>query len=80
MVVWFAYMVSPLGPSIRLKKTFHMGVQDEDSIELKRRLCDSFYVQEVNMEDLEGKYEIAKLDPDLTDVVSEGVVEIYYMH
>jgi hypothetical protein len=78
MVVWFAYMVSPLGPSIRLKKMFHIGMQDRESIEL-RRLLDSFQVQEVNMKDISGRYEIAKLDPDLTDVASEGIVEVYHM-
>ncbi len=79
MVVWFAYMVSPLGPSVRLKKAFHMGLQDEDNVELRKKLCNSFQVQEVDLEDLAGRYEVAKLDPDLTDVASGGVVEIYHI-
>ncbi|MCD6323897.1 MAG: hypothetical protein J7L55_02165 [Desulfurococcales archaeon] len=79
MTLWFSYMVGPLGTSIRLRKAFVVGWRDESSSTIRGKVCAIYTLKEVNPSTIDGVYELARMDPDLIDVVEgdeKAVVEI----
>jgi hypothetical protein len=67
-MIWFAYMVSPLGPSVRVRKSFVYSINEA-------RTGGKGFVKlrEVSVEGVEELYELVRIDPDTADLVREGV-------
>ncbi len=69
-MIWFAYMMTPLGPSVRVKKLFIYSIGEaisEDKGFVKFR--------ELRIEKVDHLYDLVRVDPDAADLVREGVKE-----
>ncbi len=69
-MIWFAYMVSPLGPSIRVRKSFIHSVGEAVSggkgfVKFRR----------VRINGVDQLYDVVRIDPDAADLVKEGIKE-----
>jgi len=76
-MVWFAFVASPLGTSVRVKKRVAVSLDCDsskiyDEAELLSGLL-SGKVDVMKFLDVNTVYEIAELDPDLLDVAKECV-------
>ena len=76
MTVWFAYLTSPLGANVRLKKAFFLGWQDKFSESMERKVSEIFNVERVNPENIDGKYITSIIDPDMNDFVRGKSLEL----
>jgi len=76
MTIWFSYLASPLGPSIRIKKAFFLGWHDEASEHLLEKISGIFSVENINSDCVEGKYIISFIDPDMNDIVEKKSLEL----
>ncbi len=76
MTVWFAYLTSPLGPNIRVKKVFFLGWHDEASEHLLKKVSKVFSVEDISPESIDGKYLTSLIDPDMIDVVEKNSLEL----
>ncbi len=79
MTLWFSYMVSPLGPSLRLRKSFIIGWGDDCTSIIRGKVGSLYLLNNINLSSIDGLYEIAKLDPDIIDTVKdleEALIEI----
>ncbi len=69
-MIWFAYMVSPLGPSVRVRKAFIHSVGEALSggkgfVKLR----------ELRIDGVDQLYDLVRVDPDAADLVREGIRE-----
>ena len=76
MVVWFAHLTGPLGPSIRVKKAFFLGWSDNYSETLLGKISEVFTVEKVDPSNMDGKYLASLVDPDINDVVRGKMLEL----
>lgn len=69
-MIWFAYMVTPLGPSVRVRKSFIHSVGEATG-------GGKGFVKllELRVKGVDQLYDIVKIDPDAADLVREGVKE-----
>lgn len=69
-MIWFAYMVSPLGPSVRVRKSFIYSVG-----EIKNGGKGFVKFRGVHVEGIDQLYDVVRVDPDVADLVREGIRE-----
>ena len=69
-MIWFAYMVSPLGPSVRVRKSFIHSVGEALS-------GGKGFVKfrGLRVEGVDQLYDLVRVDPDTADLVREGIKE-----
>lgn len=67
-MIWFAYMVSPLGPAIRLRKAFIYSV--DEAVSGGRGFVK---FRELQVDGVDQLYDLVRIDPDAADLVREGV-------
>lgn len=69
-MIWFAYMISPLGPSVRVRKSFIHSVGEavgggKGFVKFR----------ELRAEGVDQLYDLVRIDPDAADLVREGIRE-----
>lgn len=75
-MVWFAFVSSPLGTNLRVKKAFIASAgKDEYDETLKRVLEGLLDLNNVIINNVDDLYYIASLDPDMIDLKSAQIEE-----
>ncbi len=75
-MVWFAFVSSPLGTNLRVKKAFIVSAgKDKHDYALNKVLEGLLDLDNVVIDNVDGLYYIASLDPDMIDLRTAQIEE-----
>ena len=69
--MWFSYLVTPLGPNVRIDRKFIVDLSIKHELIPLRKVC--FNVREIVVSNTSEVIDIAKIDPDAADLIKLGV-------